>query len=161
MPDDMQFLWEDGPARVDGRTFNSESVPNMNRVRTEGAIFSSAYVAGPKCAPARFNTLTGRYCSRSLYARNHAQSRGSDRVMVEVPQCKIDGADVDMTMQRTLRDTGYATIAAGKWHVSPGGSDLWADYAGVVDLVNGTGFTAPAAIYAENMDNSLDFTHNM
>ena len=160
MPDDMQFLWPEGPARVDGRSFTGESVPNMNRVRAEGAYFESAYVAGPKCAPARFNTLTGRYCSRSLFARNHAGSQGSDRTNVEVPQCKIDGADVGMTMQRTLRDNGYATIASGKWHVSPGGSDLWADYAGVVDLVNGTGFTAPAAMYAENMGADVAFTHN-
>ena len=68
-------------------------------------------------------------------------------LQVAVPQCKLDGADVAMTVQRTLGDNGYATIAAGKWHVSPGGAALWDDYPAVIGLVNGTGFTAPAAMY--------------
>ena len=66
-------------------------------------------------------------------------------LQVAVPQCKLDGADIAMTVQRTLGDNGYATIAAGKWHVSPGGAALWDDYPAVIGLVNGTGFPHAAA----------------
>ena len=158
MPDDLHYLWDDGPASPSGRTFNSDAVPNMNRIRSEGVVFTQAYVAGPKCAPSRFNVLTGRYCSRSTFARAHSSSSDSEVVNVEVPQCKIDGSDLALTTQRTLRDNGFATIMAGKWHVAAGGS--WGDYPAAVGLVNDTGFTDPAAVYIGNLDTSLAFSHN-
>ena len=42
-------------------------VPNMNKIRDEGVVFTRAYTAGPKCAPSRISMLTGRYASRNIY----------------------------------------------------------------------------------------------
>lgn len=115
MPDDMGFMWSESPANPTGGTeFDPACVPNMNRIRDEGVTFTSAYTAGPKCAPARFNLLTGRYCSRSLHARD---TSSGDRTRVTVPSCKIGGSDVSQTIQKKLQDAGYVTIHSGKYHL--------------------------------------------
>ena len=167
MPDDLHFLYDERPATPNANTnlWTSERVPNMNTVRAEGVVFLEAYVAGPKCAPARFNILTGRYCSRGVYARAHAAGQGSDRTQVEVPQCKISGADRERTLQHVLQSNDWATIQAGKWHLNPstGAGSVWDDYPGTVAGVASTGFTQPAAVYESNMmdgDTSLGFSHN-
>ena len=46
-------------------------------VRSEGAVFTGAHVASPLCAPSRYNTLAGRYASRSSFARDSARNDGN------------------------------------------------------------------------------------
>ena len=94
----------------------------MNIIREEGAVFTQASVAGPKCAPSRFNTLTGRYCSRGEQSKTDttfaATEGGDTRSTVDVPTCKLIGADLKNNLQTDLTASGYATIMAGKWHLS-------------------------------------------
>eukprot|EP00035_Acanthoeca_spectabilis_P007245 m.134300 g.134300 ORF g.134300 m.134300 type:complete len:1419 (+) comp13861_c0_seq2:60-4316(+) len=161
MPDDMKFLWpEQPPNPVTGLmdSYDTSLVPNMNRVRTEGAVFMSASVAGPKCAPARFNLLTGRYCSRSSYAR----TRGAgDRVTVQVPTCKIDSTDAPFTLPSTLSGAGYRTIMSGKYHLLSDDTNWPTDYPSVLSGIQEVGFNTDAGTYASNMAGDLAFTHNI
>jgi hypothetical protein len=165
MPDDMPFMWPEAPANPGTAvTYDTTLVPSMNRIRSEGVTFTSASVAGPKCAPARFNLMTGRYCSRGVYAKAQIGRGGAtSRVTVQVPTCKIDGIDNTMTMARTLQSVGYRTIMSGKYHLLPAatGGDWWANYSGVAAGVNATGFTDDGGIFQSNMDNTLNFTHNL
>ena len=113
MPDDMHFLtgWAEAPplARTNRNIPPASLAPNMNRIRDEGAVFSSAYVAGPKCAPSRFNLLTGRYCSRGAHAISRTASSGTvddagrTIVGVSVPDCKLAGDDLEFTLANQLR----------------------------------------------------------
>lgn len=163
MPDDLQFLWPEAPPRTDRRRFTSSLVPNINRIRDEGTVFEKAYVAGPKCAPSRFNIITGRYCSRSVHARATSGS-GEGRTTVQVPQCKIDGTDLAGTMPTVLRDSGYNTIMAGKWHLMPrggGSGSPWSNYSAVVEHVRSSGFTTPVAVFSDNLSGDLQFGHNL
>lgn len=126
MPDDMHFLtgWPEAPpvaGRSTGNIPPASLAPNMNRIRDEGAVFTSAYVAGPKCAPSRFNLLTGRYCSRSSFAIGRAATTGTideagrTVVGVSVQDCKLAGDDLEFTLANQLRaEGGYRTIVAGK-----------------------------------------------
>jgi hypothetical protein len=56
MPDDMLFMWDEAPPQADGgNQLSNDHVPNINSIGAEGVTFTKAYVAGPKCAPSRFN----------------------------------------------------------------------------------------------------------
>eukprot|EP00038_Savillea_parva_P001146 m.101788 g.101788 ORF g.101788 m.101788 type:complete len:930 (+) comp10408_c0_seq1:140-2929(+) len=82
MADDLGHLWPEGtgiamqPSQHITHAEARDIMPNFERVRAEGAIFTRAYTATPICAPARFTVLTGRYCSTSPHARTTAD-RGS------------------------------------------------------------------------------------
>eukprot|EP00041_Stephanoeca_diplocostata_P004520 m.46573 g.46573 ORF g.46573 m.46573 type:complete len:505 (+) comp15168_c0_seq1:146-1660(+) len=162
MPDDMGFLWSESPDDPAGGTeFDPTYVPNMNRIRDEGVIFTSAYTAGPKCSPARFNLLTGRYCSRSQHARDGSIG---DRTNVGVPSCKIEGSDISQTIQKQMQDAGYTTIHSGKFHLLPEGAGIncWSDYNAAWRGAHDTGFEEDGGMYCTNMgDPTLSFSHNL
>ena len=166
MPDDMGFIFPEAPrSNVEESFMPSPSlIPHMYRVRKEGAVFQSAYVSGPKCAPSRFSVLTGRYCSRGIYARSTAtvETDGQERFRINVPQCKLAGLDEFNNLQSVLSTNGYATIHSGKWHLAPSSVATYeTDYAEAVAAVNNTGFSDVAAVYIENVGNSLNFSHNL
>jgi len=161
MPDDMPFYWSEAPSQTN---HPGTLTPNMDAIRAAGVTFTQAYTAGVMCAPARFAVLTGRYCSRSEYARSRGTAGTDARVGVSVPNCKITGADRTTTVAAALSAVGYRTIFSGKWHLSQGRTaDLFGDYAGVWADVQASGFTVDAGIYATNMGDpdALGFSHNL
>lgn len=73
--------------------------PAIDRLASEGMRFTNAYTAHPRCVPARYGVLTGRYPSRGKVP-------GGGEMLPE-----------DYTMAEALRDGGYHTFFAGKWHL--------------------------------------------
>ena len=174
MPDDMLFLWDEAPLQADGgNRFSNDHVPNINSIGADGVTFTKAYVAGPKCAPSRFNVLTGRYCSRSIFAREHGLTTAA-RTEVEVPPCKLKQGSSDeiqniQTALQNAEGSPWEQIISGKWHLtaegSTSGNSAWDNYIEVVDIVGDAGFSNPAAVYFTNMEGALDagtidFCHN-
>ncbi len=98
MMDDMGFGDVEGYGRTLMRT------PHMKRVMDEGVRFDRMYSA-PTCSPARIQVLTGCY----------AQRAGVPRVLF--PDDVIGIRADTPTVAAHLRAQGYATMAAGKWHV--------------------------------------------
>ena len=179
MPDDMKFLWDEAPAAsvAAGETRSSNGgtlpTPHMDRVRDEGAVFTRAYTAAPKCTPSRFSLLTGRDPARSEFGiASTTQSAEPDwdgRVQVSVPHTKLDAADLTRNLQTELKAEGYATIHAGKWHLFAGGNvarDYLQNYSKLVADIEGAGFTSVAAAYVSNMgnegatDGNITWSHN-
>ena len=180
MPDDMKFLWDEAPAAAvaAGETRSSNGgtlpTPNMDRIRDEGAVFTRAYTAAPKCTPSRFSLLTGRDPARSEFgiasSMQGAEPDWDGRVTVGVPQTKMDGADLTRNLPTELKAEGYATIHAGKWHLFAGGpseQEYLQDYSKLVAEVEGAGFTSVAAAYVSNMqgggattDGEISWSHN-
>lgn len=79
--------------------------PNIDRLASEGVVFSQAYAAHPRCVPSRYALMTGRYPAR-------AGSPG-----------KYYGIERDRTtVAEALRAGGYATFFLGKWHLASGDS---------------------------------------
>mmetsp|Transcript_12786 Transcript_12786/g.25436 ORF Transcript_12786/g.25436 Transcript_12786/m.25436 type:complete len:446 (+) Transcript_12786:38-1375(+) len=172
MPDDMHFLdaWGERPPPASGSAFDLDSglIPNMQRVRSNGTIFTSAYVAGPKCAPSRFNVMTGRYCSRAAYGATFSDSTTQDGVLrrpVTVPRCKLSDTDNSNNIQTYLSSIGYNTIHSGKWHLTA--KSKWTKaYSEITTAVTDSGFTYAESVYHANMEDAADgwaynFSHNM
>ncbi len=78
--------------------------PNLNRLADEGVKFTDFYAAAPVCSPSRAGMLTGRTPNR--YGVYDWIPQGSE---MHLPRNEV-------TIARLLRDAGYATCHAGKWH---------------------------------------------
>lgn len=150
----------------DGDLSSSSLTPNFNRIQSEGAVFNSAYVAGTSCAPSRYNVITGRYCSRSIFAQANPLTDGGLTYVDSSNTCKLDGDDLVMNLANQLKVHGqYRTIISGKWHLAQKTSKF-NDYAADVESVRNAGFSDPVAIYIENLPrkesrfNELSFSHN-
>eukprot|EP00729_Bicosta_minor_P014903 gene14903-19371_t len=168
MPDDLPFLWDERPEsnRARDNNYTPDYVPHMNRIRSEGAVFTQAYTAGPKCAPSRISMLTGRYASRNVYAAEQSggqMQQTTDRTLVTVPSSKLVGSDVSNTLQKGMLDAHFETIFAGKWHINKRAKGVapFADYAAATSSVFDSGFSGVGGTYEENIDNAQDFTHNL
>jgi arylsulfatase A-like enzyme len=150
----------------DGDLGSSSLTPNFNRIRSEGVIFNSAFVAGTSCAPSRFNIITGRYCSRSTFAQANPLTGDGLTYVDSSNTCKLDGDDLVMNLAHQLNVHGqYRTIISGKWHLAQRTSKF-NDYAADVETVRNAGFSEPVAIYIENLPrkesrfSELGFSHN-
>jgi len=93
--------------------------PNIDRLASEGMVFTSGYAAAGNCAPSRACLLSGNYTPRhSVYAVG-STLRGPRNLMRMVPIPNKSGLAPDnVTVADALRAAGYATGIFGKWHLS-------------------------------------------
>ncbi len=80
--------------------------PHLNRFATEGTRFTQCYSACSVCSPSRSAILTGRTPYRN----------GVFRWIPENHECHLRTSEVTIT--ELLKDKGYATCHAGKWHLN-------------------------------------------
>ena len=84
--------------------------PNIDKLASEGRIFSRHYVQAPTCGASRFTLLTG------TYDRNN---RGNGALFARAS--KLSEKPDQPSLPRYLRDHGYNTVSAGKVSHHPGG----------------------------------------
>jgi arylsulfatase A-like enzyme len=82
--------------------------PNLDRLASEGARFTSFYTAAPVCAPSRAALMTGRWPPRTGILWN--------------PPLRLN--DDEVVIARPLHDRGYATGMVGKWHLGWVAADM-------------------------------------
>ena len=103
--------------------------PNLDRLASEGMVFTDAYSCAANCAPARACLLSGQYTPRHQVfnvgpnPRGKAQHRRLEHIAgTSTLDPKIK------TWAHCLQDAGYVTATMGKWHLSndplPYGFDL-------------------------------------
>ena len=88
--------------------FDSKNIktPNLDKLATQGIRFTDFYAAAPNCSPSRAGLLTGRSPSRcGIY--NYI-NYGSP---MHLPTSET-------TIAKLLKQNGYSTCVAGKWHLS-------------------------------------------
>jgi arylsulfatase A len=81
--------------------------PNIDRLASQGMIFTEAHSSSSVCTPTRYGVLTGRYNWRSRLQRGILRSSGGS--------CLI--TPDRLTVPSLLKQHGYATAAIGKWHL--------------------------------------------
>jgi N-acetylglucosamine-6-sulfatase len=86
--------------------------PNLDRIASEGAIFTNSFCTNSICAPSRATVLTGLF----------SHLNGKKDHISPVP---FDGSQT--TFPKLLHAAGYQTALVGKWHLEsdPTGFDKW------------------------------------
>jgi arylsulfatase A-like enzyme len=86
--------------------------PVLDRLAKEGLRFTRGYANSSVCSPTRFALMTGRWQHR---LRGGADEPISGRTARGNPSLGLPPAHP--TLASLLRDAGYATALAGKWHL--------------------------------------------
>jgi len=99
--------------------------PNIDRLATEGVVFTSAYAAAGNCAPSRACLISGQYTPRhGVYAVNSTKRGAVNRMrLVPIPN-RTDLAPENVTVAEAMKAAGYATAMFGKWHLGKSGPTL-------------------------------------
>lgn len=105
-----------------GSTFYE--TPNINHLASEGMRFTDAYAACPVCSPTRASIMAGKYPARMNTtdwfgapqpetAKNHWTR---NKPLLPAPYIEHLPLE-EVTVAETLKQNGYATFFAGKWHL--------------------------------------------
>ena len=86
--------------------------PNIDALAGGGVQFTNFHVT-PVCSPTRAALLTGR-------SQHAVGMRGLAGWETGFPHAAGHLSNAAATVAEVLRDEGYATLCAGKWHLNPG-----------------------------------------
>ena len=91
--------------------------PNIDRLAKQGMRFTQGYAACPVCSPTRASIMTGKYPPRTGITDFIPGMRsGKLRSAPNADHLRLE----EVTLAERLRDAGYATFFAGKWHLGDG-----------------------------------------
>ncbi len=101
--------------------------PHCDRLAASGMKFTAGYAACPVCSPTRGSILTGKYPTRlqitdyiNPAGRNQPDKWRRPTKLLPAPY-KDRLAHAELTLAEALKQGGYATFFAGKWHLGPEG----------------------------------------
>lgn len=83
--------------------------PNIDKLASQGQLWTSFYTASSVCSPSRGALLTGRYPIRIGLA--------GDKQRVFFPESTGGLPPEEVTIAETLKENGYQTGMVGKWHL--------------------------------------------
>lgn len=98
-----------------GSTFYD--TPNLDRLAKSGMKFVDAYAACPVCSPTRAAIMTGRYPVRVGITDWIEGMQNRDDSKLICPEDRHELAHEEVTIAEVLKDNGYQTFFAGKWHL--------------------------------------------
>ena len=92
--------------------------PHIDRLASQGMVFTDAYACAPNCAPSRACLFTGQYSPRhGMYTVNSSvRGHSEQRKLIPIPN-KLDLETRFVTFAEVLKEAGYATGSIGKWHL--------------------------------------------
>ncbi len=161
-PNILFILADDLGARdlsIEGSTFYES--PNIDRIANMGMRFTRGYAACQVCSPSRASILTGKYpvnhgITTWIGDRSGEAWRNANRYDSHLP-AEYDRAlrASEQTLAEVLRDAGYQTFFAGKWHL--GGKGSWPEDHGFMINKGGWDVGSPnGGYFAPYVNPSLD-----
>ena len=105
--------------------------PNIDRISTEGMTFTNGYAACQVCSPSRASIMSGKTPARHgitdwIGAKTGVDWREAGRFNKLLPPENKDQLPAEyITLPEAMKQAGYKTFFAGKWHL--GGKGSWPD----------------------------------
>lgn len=90
--------------------------PNIDTLAASGVRFTDAYAASPVCSPTRAAIMTGRYPSR-VDITDWIPGLVAKQPKLSTPEDRDNLALKETTIAEALKEKGYQTFYAGKWHL--------------------------------------------
>jgi arylsulfatase A-like enzyme len=92
--------------------------PNIDRLASQGMMFTNAYTCGPNCAPTRASLMSGQYTPRHGIITVGSSERGPAHLRKLVPIRNKTVLDAKIvTIAEALKPAGYLSASMGKWHL--------------------------------------------
>lgn len=102
--------------------------PHIDRIAQEGMVFTDGYAACQVCSPSRASIMTGQFPARHgitdwIGARTGEEWRKQNRNNKLLPPEYVHNLPHEYTtLPEALKEAGYKTFFAGKWHLGDEGS---------------------------------------
>lgn len=91
--------------------------PNIDRIASEGTVFTQFYAASPVCSPTRASLLTGKHPARLHITNWIGGERNGPLLQAQYErQLPLE----EFTIGEAFEAEGYATGYIGKWHLGAG-----------------------------------------
>jgi len=103
--------------------------PNIDRIANEGMIFTDGYAACQVCSPSRASIMSGKFPARHgitdwIGAKTGEDWRKQGRHNKLLPPEYVHNLPHEYTtLPEAMKEIGYKTFFAGKWHI--GGKGSW------------------------------------
>ena len=81
--------------------------PHIDKLASEGMIFTDAHTSSSVCTPTRYGLMTGRYSWRTSLQKGVVQGHAPNLIVENRP-----------TVASFLKSHGYHTGIIGKWHLN-------------------------------------------
>ncbi|MHC4783824.1 MAG: sulfatase [Planctomycetota bacterium] len=127
------FILIDDMGWTDAGCFGSTyyQTPNIDRLAAEGMKFTDAYAACPVCSPTRASIMAGKYPARmdttdwfGAHQPQEIKDLPDDKWVSFYKKLPLLGAPYkeylsleEVTIAESLKQAGYQTFFAGKWHL--------------------------------------------
>ncbi|WP_340112086.1 sulfatase [Maribellus mangrovi] len=131
--------------------------PNIDRIASEGMIFTDGYAACQVCSPSRASILSGKFTARHgitdwIGAPTGENWRKLGRSNQLLPPEYEHALNKDyITLPEAMKEAGYRTFFAGKWHL--GGKGSWPEDHGFDINKGGWDVGSPKGGYFAPWDN--------
>ncbi len=90
--------------------------PHIDQLAKTGMRFTNGYAANPVCSPTRYSIMTGKYPTR-VDATNFFSGKRAGKYLPAPLNDRMPLNEV--TIAEALKEHGYSTFFAGKWHLGP------------------------------------------
>ena len=94
--------------------------PRIDALAQESTRFTNAYTPNPVCSPTRAAIMTGKYPSR-VNITDWIPGMTPRNPTLKTPEDRYNLAHAEVTLAEALKEHGYQTFYAGKWHLGDEG----------------------------------------